>query len=105
MLGPAESCAAAYCWLARWRTGQPASPLDTRFEEVDRLWHGVSCRFCDTPLPELMDMIDEAKDLLEREPTSPQQAAWASFKKLSHKDRVNRIREAQQRPWYEEVTG
>lgn len=104
MLAPGESVAAAYCWLARWsgntRPGMPAA-----FEKIERAWHPGSCRFCDTPLPELMDMIDEAKDRMDPADDSPQQRAWRAFKTLKHKERLEVIRAAQEVPWYDEVTG
>lgn len=103
MLSPAESCAASYCWLARWRSGRPDFPLAKAFDKVDTFWHPGECRFCDTPLPTLMDQIDEAKDRMEKEPSDTQGRLWQQFKALPHKARLVRIREAQERPWYDDV--
>lgn len=102
MLSPAESVAAAYCWLTRWSEPRP-SQMAATFERVQSFWHPGRCRFCDTPLPTLIDLIDESKDRMLKEPDDAQQRAWASFKALGKNARLARIREAQETPWYEDV--
>lgn len=82
----AESVAASVCWLARFRHGEIAAVANGV-----SYWHKRACRFCETPMDELIALAD-----LSRIPAE-ELKAW---ERLPAKARAARVYEAQEDPWW-----
>lgn len=93
-LGAAECVAASLCWLSRMRT--PAyNAIAAR--QVEGYWHVSTCRWCSIDRAELMAQIvatwaDPAFD-----------KAVAAFDRLSGPAKVARVKEAQERAWFDQL--
>lgn len=101
VLSAAEACAASLCWLSRFRFGSAVAGTtggDRIAQKVDGYWHRGKCRWCAKPLPELMALITTTL----ADPSFA--ASEAAFKRLDGRARAARVREAQESPWYDEVT-
>lgn len=103
VVSPAEAIAASLCWLSRFKLNSiRAEPGGARIaSKVENYWHDRTCRYCDTPAPELMARINRANAALDIE---EDERSLRAFKQLPPKARAARVREAQEVPWYDEIT-
>jgi hypothetical protein len=92
-ISAAEAIAASLCWLARDRYGDAAMIGDVNLEAVG-YWHRGNCRFCTKPMDELVTTYNVSNVLADQ---------LSAFLSLSRPARAARIREAQEKPWYEQL--
>lgn len=102
---PAETVAASCCWLARFKMA-PTIGADEGgrriVTKVESYWHNKACRYCRTPLEELMAKIEAANR--EFATTEEGKRALSSFRHLPEKARTAKVREAQEAPWYDDLS-
>lgn len=110
---PADRAAAGFCWLARWRNGAGAASLSARVDEQVSFWHPGRCRWCSTPLAELMARLEttaphvgphgQGGTRLVGCAGCEEEHLNATFSALPAKARAARVREAQEEPWWTEI--
>lgn len=96
ILSVPETIAASLCWLSRWNLARAIGP-HRAVEQVEGYWHRGTCRFCPRPLEELMADVNAT---INSERFAEQERL---FKRLPGPARAARVREAQERPWYDDV--
>lgn len=106
VVSPAESAAASLCWLARFKLRAKYhgdKGIERIGVKVDQFWHDKPCRYCKVPMEELMTRINRANaDLLD--PLGRPIGAALAFNRLSPAARTQRVREAQEENWLDELT-
>lgn len=99
-MSPAETAAASLCWLARFKlTPINGTPGGARIaSKVESFWHAKPCRFCAVPMPELLASVEAANRSLAGSDT------LRAFNRLPRDARTAKVREAQEEPWYDQLT-
>jgi len=99
-LSPAEACAASLCWLARHRLQSIAGTDGGNriAAKVESYWHARACRWCKIELPELLAKVEASNAALAGSDT------LKAFQRMSREARTRAVKEAQEAPWYDELT-
>lgn len=99
----AEIVAASICYLARWHSrsalhGHAGVEIPTLqvTERVESFWHRKRCRFCNLDKEPLLEIARRSRHIPP--------AVLATWNDLSKPARLARISEAQEPPWWDEVT-